>query len=45
MEDFLVMERREQAWWSKTRRELLHFRTHTGREVDIVLEEREMVSG
>ena len=40
LENFVVMELRKQASWSKTQPELFHFRTHIGREVDIVLEDR-----
>lgn len=40
MENFVVMELRKQASWSKTQPELFHFRTQVGREVDIVLEDR-----
>ncbi len=40
LENFVVMELRKQASWSKTQPELFHFRTQTGREVDIVLEDR-----
>ncbi len=40
MENFVVMELRKQASWSKTQPELFHFRTQAGREVDIVLEDR-----
>ena len=40
MENFVVMELRKQASWSVTRPELFHFRTHAGREVDIILEGR-----
>jgi predicted AAA+ superfamily ATPase len=38
LENFVVMELRKQAGWSKTRPRVLHFRTHTGEEVDVVLE-------
>lgn len=40
VENFVVMELRKQASWSKTQPELFHFRTQTGREVDIVMEDR-----
>ena len=40
MENFVVTELRKQASWSKAKPELYHFRTQTGREVDIVLEDR-----
>jgi len=39
LENFVVMELRKQATWSKTRPQLFHFRTQTGQEVDIVLED------
>ena len=38
LENFVVMELRKQAGWSKVRPRVLHFRTHTGEEVDVVLE-------
>jgi predicted AAA+ superfamily ATPase len=38
LESFVAMELRKQAGWSRTRVRLHHFRTHSGREVDIVLE-------
>lgn len=38
LENFVVLELRKQAGWSKTKPHLLHFRTHTGDEVDVVLE-------
>ncbi|MBI2681098.1 MAG: ATP-binding protein [Candidatus Solibacter usitatus] len=38
LENFVVMELRKQAGWSKSRPRVLHFRTHTGEEVDAVLE-------
>jgi uncharacterized protein len=38
LENFVVMELFKQLTWSKTRAHLYHFRTHTGQEVDIVLE-------
>lgn len=38
LEDFVVMELRKQASWSATGPRLFHFRTPTGHEVDIVLE-------
>ena len=40
MENFVVMELRKQASWSKTKPDLFHFRISGGREVDIVLEDR-----
>ncbi|MCK4340573.1 MAG: ATP-binding protein [Phycisphaerae bacterium] len=38
LENFVVTELRKQAAWSKSRPRLFHYRTQTGREVDIVLE-------
>jgi uncharacterized protein len=38
LENFVVMELYKQLTWSKTRARLYHFRTHTGQEVDTVLE-------
>jgi uncharacterized protein len=38
LENFVVMELFKQLSWNKTRAQLYHFRTHTGQEVDIVLE-------
>ncbi len=40
LESFVVTELLKQSGWSKTRVEVFHFRTQTGREVDIVLEDR-----
>ncbi len=39
LQDFCVMEIRKQAEVSKTRPRLLHFRSHDGKEVDLVLED------
>ena len=39
LENFVVMELRKQATWSRRRVRFYHFRTHAGREVDIVLED------
>ena len=38
LETFVASELAKQLGWSRTRVELFHFRTHGGREVDIVLE-------
>ncbi|MBI4700192.1 MAG: ATP-binding protein [Deltaproteobacteria bacterium] len=38
VETFVASELAKQLGWSRTRAEILHFRTHAGREVDIVLE-------
>lgn len=38
LETFVVSELAKQIGWSRTRVELFHFRTHGGREVDIVIE-------
>ncbi len=39
LETFVVAELRKQAAWSRTRPELRHFRTQSGHEVDVVLED------
>jgi predicted AAA+ superfamily ATPase len=39
LEGFIVMELQKQSGWSRVRPALFHFRSHDGREVDIVLEE------
>jgi hypothetical protein len=39
LETFVVAELRKQAAWSRTRPGLHHFRTQSGREVDVVLED------
>lgn len=39
LENFVVMELRKQTVWSKTRPQLFHYRTQTGQEVDIILED------
>jgi hypothetical protein len=39
LENFVVMELRKQASWSRTRPQLFHYRTQTGQEVDVVLED------
>ena len=38
LEDFVIMEVRKQVAWSQGQPQLFHFRTHAGREVDLVLE-------
>jgi predicted AAA+ superfamily ATPase len=38
LENFVAMELAKQVTWSETKPRLFHFRAHTGREVDIVLE-------
>jgi uncharacterized protein len=38
LENFVVMELRKQISWSEARPAMYHFRTHAGREVDVVLE-------
>jgi predicted AAA+ superfamily ATPase len=40
LETFVAMELEKQAAWSRVRPSLFHFRTHTGREVDVVLEDK-----
>jgi predicted AAA+ superfamily ATPase len=39
LENFVAMELRKQSAWARTRIQLFHFRTHAGREVDLVLED------
>jgi predicted AAA+ superfamily ATPase len=39
VETFVLMELRKQAVWSERHPHILHFRTQTGQEVDIVLED------
>lgn len=39
LENFVVMELRKQTAWSRTRPQVFHFRTLTGQEVDVVLED------
>jgi predicted AAA+ superfamily ATPase len=39
LENFVAMELRKQATWSKSHPQLFHFRTLAGQEVDIVLED------
>lgn len=39
LENFAALEIRKQISWSKAQPQMFHFRTHTGQEVDIVLEE------
>ncbi|MBI4541940.1 MAG: ATP-binding protein [Gemmatimonadetes bacterium] len=38
LETFVASELAKQLGWSRTRVEILHFRTHAGKEVDLVLE-------
>jgi len=40
LESFVMLELKKQSVWSRTGPELFHFRTVTGQEVDIVLEDR-----
>lgn len=39
LENFIVMELRKQISWSRTRPKLFYFRTQSGQEVDIILED------
>lgn len=39
LENFVVMELRKQLGWTAHPAEMFHFRTHTGAEVDVVLED------
>jgi len=38
LEDFVVMEIRKQLGWNRIQASLLHYRSHAGHEVDIILE-------
>lgn len=40
LENFVAMEIRKQSAWSKVRPQLFHYRTQTGQEVDLLLEDR-----
>jgi predicted AAA+ superfamily ATPase len=39
LENFVVLELRKQLTWSRVKPQLFHFRTQTGQEVDVVLED------
>jgi predicted AAA+ superfamily ATPase len=39
LESFVILEVRKQATWSEIRPELYHYRTQTGQEVDLLLED------
>lgn len=39
LENFVLLEIRKQVTWSETRPELFHYRTQTGQEVDLLLED------
>jgi hypothetical protein len=39
-ENFVVMELKKQTTWSATKPHMFHFRTQSGQEVDIILEDR-----
>jgi predicted AAA+ superfamily ATPase len=39
LENFVVMELRKQSSWGKTKPQLFHFRTQSGQEVDVVMED------
>lgn len=39
LENFVIMELRKQAGWSEVRPRFFHFRSHSGEEVDLVLED------
>lgn len=39
MENFVIMELKKQISWSETKPAMLHYRTQTGQEVDVVLED------
>jgi predicted AAA+ superfamily ATPase len=40
LENFIIMEIKKQITWSAIKPQIFHFRTQTGQEVDIVLEDR-----
>lgn len=40
LENFVIMELKKQITWSATKPQIFHFRTQTGQEVDVVLEDR-----
>lgn len=40
LENFIIMEIKKQSTWSAVKPQMFHFRTQTGQEVDIVLEDR-----
>jgi hypothetical protein len=40
LENFVIMELRKQSTWSTTQPEIFHWRTASGQEVDVVLEDR-----
>lgn len=39
LENFVIMELKKQITWSKVQPQIYHFRTQTGQEVDIILED------
>ena len=39
LENFVIMELQKQITWSETRPKMFHFRTQTGQEVDVLLED------
>jgi hypothetical protein len=39
LENFVILEVRKQVTWSRTRPEMFHYRTQTGQEADILLED------
>ncbi len=39
LENFVVMELKKQLGWNQTKTQLFHFRTQTGQEVDMILED------
>ena len=38
LENFVVMELKKQQAWADTRTHMYHYRTHTGEEIDVILE-------
>ncbi len=45
LENFVVMELLKQSGWSQSPVQLSHYRTHTGYEVDVILESRNRLVG
>jgi predicted AAA+ superfamily ATPase len=40
LENFIIMELKKQITWSAVKPQIFHYRTQTGHEVDVVLEDR-----
>lgn len=45
LENFVVMELLKQSGWSENQVKLSHYRTHTGQEVDVILESKNLLVG